>query len=168
MAKITVVSKDGQKTVQEVSGRVIVGRSPDCQIRLSGDPKVSRQHCKIEQRGTEFMLSDLNSANGTRWNGKDIGRQMVALNSGDVIRVGGAEIRFQTGGAVDGANRLNDRIGAFFDRLFGRKSGPGGEVIFGEKTVTCSCGAVLSTAGKSPGQKVGCPRCKSVYVIPGK
>ena len=43
-----------------------------------------------------------------------------------------------------------------------------GEATFGEKTITCSCGAVLSTASKSPGQKVGCPRCKKIYVIPGK
>lgn len=170
MAKLTVTTKDGQQTVHDASGTIYIGRSAECQIRLSGDPKVSRQHCKVEQRGKDFMLTDLNSANGTRWNGQSIGQQKVALNSGDVIGVGASELRFQAGGAADGANRFIDRISGFFDRLFKRGGAPqgGGEAVFGEKTVTCSCGAVLSTAGKSPGQKVGCPRCKKIYVIPGK
>jgi len=168
VAKLTVITRDGQQMVHEASGTVLVGRGADCRIRLSGDPKISRQHCKIEQRGKDFMLSDLNSANGTLWNDQDIGRQVVALNTGDVIKVGGSQIRFQAGGAMDGANRFIDRIGAFFDRLFKRNTGSEGEVVFGQKTITCSCGAVLSTASKTPGQKVGCPRCKKMYVIPGK
>jgi pSer/pThr/pTyr-binding forkhead associated (FHA) protein len=168
VAKLTVITKGGQHTVHEAAGTVLVGRGADCQIRLSGDPKISRQHCRIQERGGDFMLSDLNSANGTMWNGQNIGRQMVALNSGDLIEVGSCKIRFQTGGAIDGANRLIDRVSAFFDRLFKRSTPGGGEPVFGEKTITCSCGAVLSTASKSPGQKVGCPRCKKIYVIPSK
>ncbi len=168
MAKLTVITREGQQTVHVASGIVLIGRSEDCKIRLSGDAKISRQHCKIEQRGKDFMLSDLNSANGTLWNNQDIGRQMVALNTGDIIKVGGSEIRFQAGGAVDETNRIIDRISAFFDRLFKRNPSTDGDVVFGEKTISCSCGAVLSTASKSPGQKVGCPRCKKIYVIPGK
>jgi hypothetical protein len=170
VAKLTVSTKDGKQTVHEVSGLALVGRAAECQIVLSGDPKISRQHCKIEQRGSEFLLTDLGSANGTRLNGRDIGRQKVALNSGDTIGVGGSEIRFAAGGAMGGANRLIDGIAGFFDRLFRRRgtAGAAGQVVFGEKTITCSCGAVLSTANKSPGQKIGCPRCKTIYAVPGK
>ena len=168
MAKLIVIAKDGSQTVHEASGTVLIGRSTECQIRLSGDPKISRQHCKIEERGSDFMLSDLNSANGTRLNGEGIGQQKIALNSGDVIGVGGSEISFQATGAMAGTHRLIDRISAFFDRLFRRGEAPTGEPVFGAKTITCSCGAVLSTASKMPGQKVGCPRCKKIYVIPGK
>ncbi len=168
MAKLTVITKDGQQMVQEASGTIFIGRSEECKIRLSGDPKISRQHCKIEQRGKDFMLCDLNSANGTLWNDQDIGRQMVALNTGDVIKVGGSEIRFQAGGAMDGTNRFLDRVSTFFDKLFKRNTGGESEVVFGEKTITCSCSAVLSTASKVPGQKIACPRCKKIYVIPGK
>lgn len=168
MAKLIVVAKDGGQTVHEASRVVLVGRGAGCQIRLPGDPKISRQHCRIEQRGGDFMLSDLNSANGTRLNGEDIGQRMVALNAGDVIRVGGSEIRFQVTGAVAGANRFIDRLSSFFDRLFGRGAGAAVEPVFGQRTITCTCGAVLSTAGKMPGQKVGCPRCKKIYVLPGK
>jgi pSer/pThr/pTyr-binding forkhead associated (FHA) protein len=168
VAKLTVITKDGQQTVHEAGEKVLVGRSGDCQIRLSGDPKISRQHCEITKRGTDFMLRDLNSANGTQWNGQNIGRQIVALNSGDVISVGSCKIKFQTGGAVDGANRFIDKVSVFFDKLFKRTEGGGGQVVFGDKTITCSCGAVLSTASKGPGQKVGCPRCKKIYVIPSK
>lgn len=170
MAKLMVTSKDGEQTVHDLSGVLLIGRAAECQVRLSGDPKISRQHCKIEPRGKDFMLTDLNSANGTRWNDQNIGRQKVALNSGDVIRVGGAEIRFQAGGAAAGANSFIDKLGGFFDKLFKRGGGAeeGGEAVFGTKTVTCSCGTVISIAGKNPGQKVGCPRCKKIYVIPGK
>jgi pSer/pThr/pTyr-binding forkhead associated (FHA) protein len=167
VAKLTVVHRSGQQSVHEISGTIFIGRSAECAIRLSGDPKISRQHCKVEQRGKDFLLTDLNSANGTLWNDRDIGRQVVALNTGDVIKVGASEISFQAGGAFDTTNRLIDRIGGFFDRLFKRKSAAGTEAVFGRKTITCTCGAVLSTASKGPGQKVGCPRCKKIYVIPG-
>lgn len=168
MAKLFVTDKDGNQTVHEMSGETIIGRDKGCPVRLSGDPKISRHHCKIDPRGKDFMLCDLNSANGTRWNGKNIGQQKVALNSGDLVSVGGAEIKFQAGGAAEGANRLVDRLAGFFDRMFSRGGPAKGEVVFGEKTVTCSCGTVLSTASKSPGQKVGCPRCRRVYVVPQK
>jgi len=53
--------------------------------------------------------------------------------------------------------------------LFGKGKGDaGGGPVFGEKTITCPCGAVLNTGDKSPGAKVGCPRCKKIYVVPGK
>jgi len=168
VAKLMITTKDGSQTVHEVAGVVIIGRSKECAVRLSGDAKVSRQHCKIEPRGSDFMLSDLNSANGTRWNGQDIGQQKVALNPGDVVGVGGSEIKFTVGGTMERTNKLIDRLSGFFDRLFSRSGPPAGEAVFGDKTITCSCGAVLSTTSKVSGQKVGCPRCRKIYVIPGK
>jgi hypothetical protein len=114
------------------------------------------------------MLLDLNSANGTLWNDQDVGQRIVALNTGDVVKVGNSEMRFQAGGAVDGANRIIDRLGAFFDRLFRRGSRAEREPVFGANTITCSCGAVLSTSGKLPDHKIGCPRCKKLYVVPRK
>jgi hypothetical protein len=172
VARITACTKEGQRTVHEISGVTTVGRAPECQICISGDPKISRQHCRIEQRGRDFMLTDLNSANGTRWNDQDVGRRMIALNSGDVIGVGGSQLRFEAAGAMAGTNRLIDRLGAFFDRLFGRSGRSGrsetGGPVFGSGTLTCSCGTVISIAGKPPGQKVGCPRCRTIYQVPGK
>ncbi len=53
----------------ELRGRVvIVGRSPDAQLRLS-DPTVSREHVRIEPEVDRYRVKDLGSKSGTRVNG---------------------------------------------------------------------------------------------------
>jgi hypothetical protein len=71
-----------------------VGRGSGVDIALD-DPTVSRLHAEIVRRGPHFYLSDLGlSANGTRVNGKPVGRRV--LLQGDVITFGAARTR--TGG----------------------------------------------------------------------
>jgi len=53
------------------------------------DAKVSRNHAQIEERGGEYWLSDLGSANGTSVNGRRIPpKQPRRLNDNDIIRIG--------------------------------------------------------------------------------
>ncbi len=184
MARLIVTSPEGRQTERELKGTVVVGRSKDCDLPLAGDVKASRNHCKIEQRGSEFVLSDMGSANGTRVNGEKIGQRIVPLEEGDVIVVGGSKLEFHGAGAsgaepsgpgASGGGILDKVKGALGGVFSKGKGGGGGGVgggadgaVFGDKTITCSCGAVLSTAAKSPGQKVGCPRCRKIYAVPGK
>ncbi|MBI2377453.1 MAG: FHA domain-containing protein [Deltaproteobacteria bacterium] len=65
----------------------LIGRSGECQIRLGGNG-VSRTHAKIELSVAEggFVVSDLDSRNGTFVNGRRI--KSARLNSGDYILVG--------------------------------------------------------------------------------
>jgi len=182
VAKLIITAADGGSSERELSGKAFtVGRSADCDLPLKGDAKVSRSHCKIEPRGDEYFLSDLGSANGTRLNGEKIGQQVLRLEDGDRIGVGGTKIEFwlaepaPDGGAGAGAataaagGGLAGRLGKVKGLISrgGPRAGAAG-ATFGAKTITCSCGAVINTADRAPGHKVGCPRCKKIYKVPRK
>lgn len=68
-----------------------VGRGAGIDIALE-DPTVSRLHAEIVQRGPHYYVADLGlSVNGTRVNGRPIGRRLLA--QGDVITFGAARTR---------------------------------------------------------------------------
>ncbi len=69
-----------------------VGRAPEAELQLSG-ASVSKLHAAVDREGDAFSLVDLGSRNGTYLNGERI-EAPAALRSGDVIRIGGQEIRF--------------------------------------------------------------------------
>ena len=68
-----------------------VGRGGGVDISLD-DPSVSRLHAEIVRRGDHFYVADLGlSINGTRVNGRPIGRRVLA--DGDVLSFGVARTR---------------------------------------------------------------------------
>ena len=68
-----------------------VGRGEGVDISLR-DPSVSRLHAEIVVRGLHVYVSDLGlSVNGTRVNGRPIGRRILA--DGDVLSFGAARTR---------------------------------------------------------------------------
>src|SRR5262245_42946511 len=67
-----------------------VGRSQSTDTRLT-DGSVSRLHCQIEFDGKRAILLNV-STKGTQVNGTAADQQ--ELRHGDVIRVGGTELRF--------------------------------------------------------------------------
>ena len=83
---------------------VILGRALGADVRLN-DFKVSRQHASIttiyeaEKGETRYLLTDLDSKNGTFINGEKIGREW--LNNGDKIGLGELLLRFELLDEVD-------------------------------------------------------------------
>ena len=71
---------------------ITLGRSIDNDIILESDD-VSRQHAQIKLRQGRYVLTDLNSANGTRVNGQPITEHV--LHDGDLIQLAGVEILFK-------------------------------------------------------------------------
>ena len=68
-----------------------VGRGGGVDIALE-DPSVSRLHAEIVRRGDHYYVSDLGlSINGTRVNGRPVGRRVLA--DGDVLSFGVARTR---------------------------------------------------------------------------
>ena len=67
--------------------------SPNARIALS-DPNVSRRHAEVRRHGSDVVVADLQSTNGTRVNGVPV-RERV-LEDGDEITVGTTAIRFET------------------------------------------------------------------------
>jgi predicted component of type VI protein secretion system len=81
-------------------GRVTtIGRVPESNIVLN-TRSVSRQHARIFFEGNHFWIKDLESANGTRVNGKKITLQM--LSDGDKLCLGEVHSVFHTSAHVSG------------------------------------------------------------------
>ena len=71
---------------------VSIGRLVSNNICLD-DPFVSRQHCVIRTEGDEYMIEDLNSANGTYVNGELV--KEYSLAEGALIQIGTSTFRFR-------------------------------------------------------------------------
>lgn len=73
-------------------GNATLGRGPENDIVLANDPRISRQHAEIKQRGNEFVIVNLSSKNFILVNGENV--QTEILHKDSVIQVGDSEIRF--------------------------------------------------------------------------
>jgi len=83
-----------------------VGRGEGVDIALP-DPSVSRLHAELVRRGPHVYVADLGlSANGTRVNGRPIGRR--ALADGDVLSFGAARARI--GGLAESESAAADTM----------------------------------------------------------
>lgn len=108
-----VAGPDNGKTLEvdpTGPGRVLLGQSPACTLRLE-DRTVSRRHAAIEPHAGAFRLSDLESTNGTFVNGLRVFD--VALNGGETIRLGATVIHFEPGADVTEAVSDRTRFGQF-------------------------------------------------------
>jgi len=76
----------------EVGQRAVIGRDPDCEVRLQ-EPAVSRRHAEIEWTYQGYVLRDLGSSNGTFVNAAEIDE--VLLADGDLVEVGLVQMRFR-------------------------------------------------------------------------
>jgi hypothetical protein len=70
---------------------VVIGRSKDCDIRIS-DPNVSRKHAEVRQEGSTYWIVDLGSTNGISVNGHALKR--AKLDDEDRITLGSTELVF--------------------------------------------------------------------------
>ena len=77
-----------------VSTHLTIGRLPDSTLQID-DPDVSRNHAEIRLAGSDHLIEDLESKNGTYVNGLRIQSQL--LSDGDEIAIGGARLLFQVG-----------------------------------------------------------------------
>ena len=79
-------------TVFELRGDITtVGRGDGVDVHLD-EPSVSRLHAELVRRGPHVYVTDLGlSSNGTRVNGRPIGRRVLA--DGDVLSFGAARVR---------------------------------------------------------------------------
>lgn len=74
-----------------------IGRSFDCDLPVR-DALLSRQHCRIEPHGNQWVLIDLKSRNGTRIGDDPISRHI--LEDGDVVHIGQTRLCFRAGAFV--------------------------------------------------------------------
>lgn len=89
----------GERTYMDFSGQMRIGRgrSEDThrlKMEITGDSKVSRNHCVIYEMNDMLCIQDLGSRNFTYLNGKCLS-QATYLKNGDIILIGNTQLKIQ-------------------------------------------------------------------------
>ena len=78
--------------------RFVIGRGKACDVDLA-DTAVSRRHACLEPDGTEFVLLDMASTNGTFVNDERIHRHRLA--AGDFVRIGSHILKYLASDSIE-------------------------------------------------------------------
>ena len=82
--------------VFSLSGRLLIGRADDCDVRIDLEG-VASHHAEVRTTGQgAVLLRDLGSATGTRLNGEPVSE--AQMHSGDEIQVGPCRLMLQAPG----------------------------------------------------------------------
>jgi len=107
MAKLVVLSEGltGQSYELKVD-KTTVGRVEDNTFQIA-HPSVSSHHCEVLLRGSEVVVKDLNSTNGTFINNQQVTTEGV-LKPGQVMRLGQIEVRLESAMPASASKRPVD------------------------------------------------------------
>ena len=97
VGKLVVVSSPALRTGDEHtidSGPLLVGRESENDVPLQRDEFSSGRHARFEPRRDGVWVEDIGSTNGTFVNGVRLTAPRK-LSSGDVIRIGETDLRFE-------------------------------------------------------------------------
>jgi predicted component of type VI protein secretion system len=86
------------RSYEDLAPPVTIGREEENTIRLN-DERVSRFHAKLQEDAGRVILTDLDSTNGTRVNGRPV--QMRVLKPGDQVSIGRCLIVFGSREEID-------------------------------------------------------------------
>ena len=78
--------------------KMIIGRAPECELRVDIDGPASRYHAEIYKDGETWRVKDLGSLNGTLVNKQRV--KDAVLNPGDRIIIGESIFEFETTGTT--------------------------------------------------------------------
>jgi len=92
--KLVYQSVEGVEAEFVLDPNNTIGRHPKNSIRLH-DREVSKNHAVIELRGTDYVLRDLNSSNGTFVNSRRVSESV--LKEKDELLFGSMKLVFQSG-----------------------------------------------------------------------
>jgi pSer/pThr/pTyr-binding forkhead associated (FHA) protein len=99
MAKLVILSQGLTGRSYELKvDKTTIGRVDDNTFPIA-ESSVSSHHCEILLRGSEIVVRDLNSTNGTFINGDRITGEAV-LKPGQILRLGQIELRLEADGAA--------------------------------------------------------------------
>lgn len=94
MAKLVVLSAGMTGRTQELKvDKTTVGRLEDNTFQIA-EASVSSHHCEVLLRGSDVVVRDLNSTNGTFINGEKVTEK--AIKPGQILRLGQVELRLET------------------------------------------------------------------------
>lgn len=85
------ILRDGDRRRALSGGRMLLGRSRECDIRID-DPNVSRRHAELRREDGGWVVADLGSTNGVKLNGRRV--ESARLAPGDEIVLGVTRLTF--------------------------------------------------------------------------
>jgi pSer/pThr/pTyr-binding forkhead associated (FHA) protein len=95
MPRLVVLSEGLTGRAYELKvDRTTIGRVEDNAFQVP-EGSISSHHCEIHLRGTEVVVKDLNSTNGTFINGQQVTGEAV-LKPGQILRLGQVEMRLES------------------------------------------------------------------------
>ena len=101
MAKL-VIQNQGMtgRSCELHTDRTTIGRVEDNTFQIA-DPSVSSHHCEVQLRGSDIVIRDLNSTNGSFIEGNKIEESI--LKPGQILRLGQVELKLEVEGATSPA-----------------------------------------------------------------
>jgi pSer/pThr/pTyr-binding forkhead associated (FHA) protein len=107
MALTIVIRSGDNRTPAQITfdaPRVVIGRGDGCEVRLP-DPSVSHRHASIRQRGTDYVVIDEGSSNGTFVGPVRLSAQAPrVIRHQELVRVGRIWLELRVEQAVPTAN----------------------------------------------------------------
>ena len=98
MAKLVILTQGLNGRSHELNvDRTTIGRVEDNMFQIA-ESSVSSHHCEVLLRGSDVVIKDLNSTNGTFINGEQITERV--LKPGQTLRLGQIELKLDTGAAA--------------------------------------------------------------------
>jgi len=98
MAKLVILTHGMTGRTHELKvDKTTIGRVEDNTFQIA-EPSVSSHHCEVLLRGSEVVIKDLNSTNGTFINDEKITESV--LKPGHTLRLGQVELRLENGAAA--------------------------------------------------------------------
>jgi hypothetical protein len=98
MARLVILSEGLTGKAHELAvDKTTIGRVDDNTFPIP-EASISSHHCEILLRGSQVIVHDLNSTNGTFINGNQITGE-APLKGGQILRLGQVEMRLEDGSA---------------------------------------------------------------------
>jgi pSer/pThr/pTyr-binding forkhead associated (FHA) protein len=109
MAKLVVLSAGMTGRSHDLNvDKTTIGRVDDNTFQLA-EPSVSSHHCEVLLRGSDIMVRDLGSTNGTFINGEKVSSESV-LKPGQVLRLGQIEMRLETEATAPSTKKVDQTM----------------------------------------------------------
>jgi len=108
MARLVILSEGlTGRTFELKVEKTTVGRVEDNTFQIP-ETSVSSHHAEILLRGSDIVIKDLNSTNGTFINGEKVSE--AVLKPGQILRLGMIEMRLETGEGAPGGTTTSKKL----------------------------------------------------------
>lgn len=99
LLRITAMNAPSRVEITVNKDEFVIGKKPElCDGVISFNKMISRSHCKICKRGSQYTITDLQSANGTYVNKVKLQpNQSIPINNGDIIRLANSDFQVTIG-----------------------------------------------------------------------